>query len=142
MTVSKGRAPLSVPRLVGKDINEARATLSQLGLQIVEQYEDSPKPKDQVLIEAIVIGPPVRGSPLRGGRVEVLGDGAPGDASERFGGFPHARIVDQVQNAIALIGRDDGVAGAVVLVEVAVPLGVADHVRQALEAVVQQPGLL
>ncbi|WP_326556727.1 Stk1 family PASTA domain-containing Ser/Thr kinase [Micromonospora sp. NBC_01796] len=48
VTVSKGRAPLSVPNLVGKNINDARAELQRLELVPVEQYEDSDKPKDQV----------------------------------------------------------------------------------------------
>ena len=49
LAVSKGRAPVSVPNLVGKNINEARAILAQLGLTPVETYEDSDKPKDEVL---------------------------------------------------------------------------------------------
>ena len=49
VTVSKGKSPLSVPNLVGKNINEARTALQQLGLQPVEQYVDSDKPKDQVI---------------------------------------------------------------------------------------------
>jgi serine/threonine-protein kinase len=49
VTVSKGRSPLTVPNLVGKSITEARVTLQQLGLQVVEQYRDSEKPKDQVI---------------------------------------------------------------------------------------------
>lgn len=49
VTVSKGRAPLSVPNLIGMDINAARAQLQTLGLEVVEQYKDSSKPKDQVI---------------------------------------------------------------------------------------------
>jgi serine/threonine-protein kinase len=49
VTISKGRAPLSVPNLVGKNINEARSELQKLELQAMEQYEDSDKPKDQVI---------------------------------------------------------------------------------------------
>ncbi|MFC7548414.1 Stk1 family PASTA domain-containing Ser/Thr kinase [Plantactinospora sp. GCM10030261] len=49
VVVSKGKAPLSVPRLVGKNITEARTSLSQLGLVSVEQYVDSEKPKDEVI---------------------------------------------------------------------------------------------
>lgn len=49
VTVSKGRAPLSVPNLIGMNINEARAQLQTLGLEVVEQYKDSSKPKDQVI---------------------------------------------------------------------------------------------
>ncbi|MGW0433713.1 Stk1 family PASTA domain-containing Ser/Thr kinase [Micromonospora sp. NPDC003197] len=49
VTVSKGRAPLSVPNLVGKSVAEARSMLTQLGLVPVETYKDSDKPKDQVV---------------------------------------------------------------------------------------------
>jgi eukaryotic-like serine/threonine-protein kinase len=49
VTVSKGKAPLSVPNLVGANINDARAKLQQLGLVPVETYKDSDKPKDQVI---------------------------------------------------------------------------------------------
>ena len=49
LVVSKGRAPVSVPNLVGKNINEARAILAQFGLTPVETYKDSDKPTDEVL---------------------------------------------------------------------------------------------
>ncbi|MFU8849910.1 Stk1 family PASTA domain-containing Ser/Thr kinase [Micromonospora sp. SL1-18] len=49
VTLSKGRAPISVPNLVGKNINDARNILAQLGLTPVESYKDSDKPKDEVL---------------------------------------------------------------------------------------------
>ncbi|MEV1144680.1 PASTA domain-containing protein, partial [Micromonospora sp. NPDC049799] len=49
--LSKGRAPISVPNLVGKNLNEARTILAQLGLVLVEPPtgKDSDKPKDEVL---------------------------------------------------------------------------------------------
>ncbi|HEX2771366.1 MAG TPA: Stk1 family PASTA domain-containing Ser/Thr kinase [Micromonosporaceae bacterium] len=47
--VSKGKAPLSVPNLVGANVNDARAQLQQLGLVPIETYKDSDKPKDQVI---------------------------------------------------------------------------------------------
>ncbi|MFE9690078.1 Stk1 family PASTA domain-containing Ser/Thr kinase [Micromonospora sp. NPDC005806] len=47
--LSKGRAPVTVPNLVGKNINEARGILAQLGLKPVETYKDSDKPRDEVL---------------------------------------------------------------------------------------------
>ncbi|SBT48380.1 Stk1 family PASTA domain-containing Ser/Thr kinase [Micromonospora narathiwatensis] len=49
VTLSKGRAPITVPNLVGKNLNEARNTLGQLGLTPVESYKDSDKPKDEIL---------------------------------------------------------------------------------------------
>ena len=52
VTVSKGRAPITVPNVVGKNINEARSELEQLGLQVVEDYKDAnDKPKDQVIAQ-------------------------------------------------------------------------------------------
>ncbi|MCW3819007.1 Stk1 family PASTA domain-containing Ser/Thr kinase [Micromonospora sp. DR5-3] len=47
--LSKGRAPVSVPNLVGKNLNDARGILAQLGLTPVESYKDSDKPKDEIL---------------------------------------------------------------------------------------------
>ncbi|MER7443136.1 Stk1 family PASTA domain-containing Ser/Thr kinase [Micromonospora avicenniae] len=47
--LSKGKAPISVPNLVGKNLNEARSALSQLGLVAVENYKDSDKPKDEII---------------------------------------------------------------------------------------------
>ncbi|MGW1057984.1 Stk1 family PASTA domain-containing Ser/Thr kinase [Micromonospora rubida] len=47
--LSKGKAPISVPNLVGKNVNEARTALAQLGLVPVETYKDSDKPKDEIL---------------------------------------------------------------------------------------------
>ncbi|TDB75080.1 Stk1 family PASTA domain-containing Ser/Thr kinase [Micromonospora sp. KC723] len=49
LVLSKGRAPITVPNLVGKNLNEARATLDRLGLVLTETYTDSDKPKDEVL---------------------------------------------------------------------------------------------
>ncbi|MGC4805759.1 Stk1 family PASTA domain-containing Ser/Thr kinase [Micromonospora sp. DT233] len=49
LVLSKGKAPISVPNLIGKSVTEARTTLAQLGLVPVETYKDSPKPKDEVL---------------------------------------------------------------------------------------------
>ncbi|MGK5741928.1 Stk1 family PASTA domain-containing Ser/Thr kinase [Micromonospora sp. URMC 103] len=49
VVLSKGKAPVSVPNLVGKNLNDARNTLSQLGLVPVETYKDSDKPKDEIL---------------------------------------------------------------------------------------------
>jgi serine/threonine-protein kinase len=49
VTVSKGKAPISVPNLIGKNINEARALLQQQGLVAVEEYKDSDKAKDEVI---------------------------------------------------------------------------------------------
>ena len=49
--VSKGRAPIQVPNLVGKNINDARGQLQSLGLTAVERYKDSDQPADQVIAQ-------------------------------------------------------------------------------------------
>jgi serine/threonine-protein kinase len=49
VVVSKGRAPITVPDLTGSNINDARSQLQQLGLDAVEDYQDSDKPADTVL---------------------------------------------------------------------------------------------
>ncbi|WP_067498098.1 Stk1 family PASTA domain-containing Ser/Thr kinase [Actinoplanes sp. TFC3] len=49
VVVSKGKAPISVPDLGGKNINDARTELQNLGLQVVEQYKDSDKPADTII---------------------------------------------------------------------------------------------
>ncbi|MBQ0903233.1 Stk1 family PASTA domain-containing Ser/Thr kinase [Micromonospora sp. U21] len=49
LILSRGRAPVSVPNLVGKSLTEARATLAELKLVPVETYKDSDKPKDEIL---------------------------------------------------------------------------------------------
>jgi serine/threonine-protein kinase len=49
VVVSKGRAPITVPNLNGKNINDARAELKTLGLNAVESYKDSDKPADTVI---------------------------------------------------------------------------------------------
>ncbi|MFG3704272.1 Stk1 family PASTA domain-containing Ser/Thr kinase [Micromonospora sp. NPDC047670] len=51
VVLSKGKAPISVPNLVGKSLAEARTILAQLGLVLVEPptYKDSDKPRDEIL---------------------------------------------------------------------------------------------
>jgi beta-lactam-binding protein with PASTA domain len=49
VVVSKGRAPITVPDLAKKNINEVRALLQQLGLAAVESYQDSDAPADTVI---------------------------------------------------------------------------------------------
>ncbi|KAB1929876.1 Stk1 family PASTA domain-containing Ser/Thr kinase [Micromonospora sp. ALFpr18c] len=49
LILSRGRAPVSVPNLVGKSLTEARTLLAQLNLKPVETYKDSDKPKDEIL---------------------------------------------------------------------------------------------
>jgi len=56
VTVSKGRAPITVPEVVGKNINDARAQLQALGLVVVEQYKDDNRAKDEVIAQTPASG--------------------------------------------------------------------------------------
>ncbi|MEU4236646.1 Stk1 family PASTA domain-containing Ser/Thr kinase [Actinoplanes sp. NPDC026619] len=49
VVVSKGKAPIQVPDLQGKNINDARNQLQGLGLTAVERYKDSDQPADTVI---------------------------------------------------------------------------------------------
>ncbi|GAA3941937.1 Stk1 family PASTA domain-containing Ser/Thr kinase [Actinoplanes auranticolor] len=49
VVVSKGKAPITVPDLTGKNINDARGEAQRLGLNVVEQYKDGDQPADQVI---------------------------------------------------------------------------------------------
>jgi serine/threonine-protein kinase len=51
VVVSKGKAPITVPNLVGQNVNDARTELQRLGLVAVERYKDSDKPADTVLAQ-------------------------------------------------------------------------------------------
>ncbi|MFI1988086.1 Stk1 family PASTA domain-containing Ser/Thr kinase [Actinoplanes sp. NPDC020271] len=51
VTLSKGRAPISVPNLVGLNINDARSQLQKAGLTALERTKDSDKPADEVLAQ-------------------------------------------------------------------------------------------
>jgi serine/threonine-protein kinase len=49
VVVSKGKAPITVPDLSGKNINDARSQLAALGLTAVEQYKQDNTPADTVI---------------------------------------------------------------------------------------------
>ena len=49
--VSQGKAPITVPDLAGRNINDARAQLQQLGLTAVERYKDSDQQADLVIAQ-------------------------------------------------------------------------------------------
>jgi beta-lactam-binding protein with PASTA domain/serine/threonine protein kinase len=56
VVVSKGKAPITVPNLVGKNINEARQQLQQLKLVVLEQQKDSDRPAGEVLSQSVKEG--------------------------------------------------------------------------------------
>ena len=49
VVLSKGRAPIRIPDLRGKNINDVRAELQRLGLTAQERYKDSDEPADTVI---------------------------------------------------------------------------------------------
>ncbi|NES29545.1 Stk1 family PASTA domain-containing Ser/Thr kinase [Micromonospora terminaliae] len=81
--LSKGRAPVTVPNLVGKNLGEARNTLAQLGLTPVETYKDSDKPKDEILGQSPADGTGVE----KGAQVKL-------DVSKGPAQVPVPRVVD------------------------------------------------
>jgi serine/threonine protein kinase/beta-lactam-binding protein with PASTA domain len=56
LNVSKGRAPVTVPPVVGTLLDAARAQLTALGLKVAVKQQDSDKPKDQVLAQDLADG--------------------------------------------------------------------------------------
>jgi beta-lactam-binding protein with PASTA domain len=52
VVVSQGKAPIQVPDLTGKNINDARSQLQTLGLDVDEKYVDSDQPADQVISQS------------------------------------------------------------------------------------------
>jgi serine/threonine-protein kinase len=49
LVVSKGRAPITMPNVVGKDVDAARRQLEQLGVSVAVKNVDSTKPRNQVV---------------------------------------------------------------------------------------------
>jgi beta-lactam-binding protein with PASTA domain/serine/threonine protein kinase len=51
LTVSKGKAPISVPNVIGQDFNSAAAQLSGLGLVVAQTQKQSDKPAGTVIAQ-------------------------------------------------------------------------------------------
>ncbi|MEU5526797.1 Stk1 family PASTA domain-containing Ser/Thr kinase [Micromonospora chersina] len=83
VVLSKGRAPVSVPNLVGKSLTDARAILARLGLTPVETYKDSDKPRDEILGQSPADGTGVE----KGAQVKL-------DVSKGPAQVPVPRVVD------------------------------------------------
>ncbi|MEV6599404.1 Stk1 family PASTA domain-containing Ser/Thr kinase [Actinoplanes sp. NPDC051346] len=49
VVISKGKAPITVPVVTGRNINDVRTELQALGLSVVEQYKDSDQPADTII---------------------------------------------------------------------------------------------
>jgi beta-lactam-binding protein with PASTA domain/serine/threonine protein kinase len=52
VVTSDGKAPIQVPDLAGKNINDVRNELAGLGLQAQERYKDSDQPADTVIAQS------------------------------------------------------------------------------------------
>jgi serine/threonine-protein kinase len=95
VVLSRGKAPVSVPNLVGKSLTDARATLAQLGLTPVETYKDSEKPRDEVLGQSPAHGTGVE----RGAQVKLeLSKGPPQVAVPRVIGLPCPAAKQQLES--------------------------------------------
>ena len=109
VTVSKGRAPITVPNLVGKNINEARAILSNHGLVPRETYVQSNEPKDQVIRQSPQFGAGVE----KGAEVKLdVSMGPPMVTVPRVVGMPCQQAQQQLQSqqfAVQVHGNPNGV---------------------------------
>jgi eukaryotic-like serine/threonine-protein kinase len=56
VTVSKGKAPISVPKVVGMDFNTANQTLTNLGLTVAQTPKQSDLPAGQVIAQSLPPG--------------------------------------------------------------------------------------
>ena len=56
VTVSKGKAPITVPKVVGMDFNTANQTLSNLGLTVAQTQKQSDQPAGQVIAQSLPPG--------------------------------------------------------------------------------------
>ncbi|GAA1792583.1 Stk1 family PASTA domain-containing Ser/Thr kinase [Planosporangium flavigriseum] len=56
LRVSRGRAPVTVPGVIGQPLDQAQATLTSMGLKVVTSQQDSPKPANTVLTQDPVDG--------------------------------------------------------------------------------------
>jgi len=96
VVVSKGKAPLSVPRVVGKSLGEARSMLTQLGLVPLIAYEQSDEPRDTVIKQSPIDGAGVE----KGAKVELtVSEGPPLVTVPRVVGLPCQQAIQQLQQA-------------------------------------------
>ncbi|MEV0720820.1 PASTA domain-containing protein [Asanoa sp. NPDC050611] len=92
--VSKGKAPLTVPRVIGKNLNDARNELISLGLEPLIAYKQSDKPRDEVIGQSPDDGAGVE----RGAKVELqVSEGPPQVVVPRLIGLPCQQAVQQLQ---------------------------------------------
>jgi beta-lactam-binding protein with PASTA domain/tRNA A-37 threonylcarbamoyl transferase component Bud32 len=94
VTVSKGKAPLTVPNVQGKNVNEARQILTNMGLQPLVNYKQSDKPKDQVIGQSPVDGTGVE----KGAEIKLdVSEGPPLVTLPRVVGLPCQQAKAQLE---------------------------------------------
>ncbi|WP_431914152.1 Stk1 family PASTA domain-containing Ser/Thr kinase [Micromonospora carbonacea] len=94
VTLSKGKAPISVPNLVGKNLAEARTALAQLGLVPVETYKKSDKPRDEILGQSPASGTGVE----KGAQVKLdISEGPPQVVVPRVVDLPCQQAKQQLE---------------------------------------------
>jgi beta-lactam-binding protein with PASTA domain len=107
--VSKGRAPITVPSVVGRNADEARAALERLGLQVVIVERDSARPRGEVLSQDPVDGAGVE----KGTRVTLAVSKGPPEADVpdlRGRPVPEAKqILEQMGFKVRVFGNENGV---------------------------------
>jgi serine/threonine protein kinase/beta-lactam-binding protein with PASTA domain len=67
LIVSKGRAPITIPRVVGQNVNQATNALGQLGLKVVTSEKEDNRPAGEVLAQD-----PAEGSSAEKGQTVTL----------------------------------------------------------------------
>jgi serine/threonine-protein kinase len=94
VVVSKGKAPLSVPRVIGKNVNDARNELVALGLTPLVGYAKSDEPRDTVIDQNPKDGAGVE----KGAKVELsVSEGPPQVLVPPVVGLPCQQAVAQLQ---------------------------------------------
>jgi serine/threonine-protein kinase len=99
--VSKGKAPITVPSVIGQDVNQAQQALQALGLSVAVQQQQSDKPANQVINQD-----PPEGSGLeKGARVILtISSGPPlvpvPDVSNKGYNFDQANQILQQQGLV------------------------------------------
>ncbi|MDG4765199.1 PASTA domain-containing protein [Solwaraspora sp. WMMD406] len=94
VTVSKGRAPITVPNVIGLTVNEAQRILEELGLEPLVASEDSDKPKDQVIDQ----DPPDGAGAEQGAEIKLkVSKGPPAIAVPRVVDLPCQDAAGQLQ---------------------------------------------
>jgi len=112
LTVSQGRAPISVPSLIGLPLDTARAQLEGLGLVVVTQQADDNAPPNQVVGQ----DPPAGAGVEQGDTVTLqVSNGPPTQPVPDVFGQPCRPAADLLQQAGFTVRFQTGDSGRVLL---------------------------